>query len=176
MTDSATSMQGTIGGVCIRPCRQDEWPALAENEYAMWRDIGAAPDQIRPDWRAETLRFVEEAARSHYFCGYLAVAEGRVVGSACGQVFSGLSPAVLEPHYRRKGYIWGVYVGPDYRGLGIAQALTQAVIGHLQSAGCTQVHLHASPAGRPVYEKMGFTPSNEMRLVLPTEREAAHGG
>jgi len=171
MTDSMTD------GVIIRPCRRDEWDRLAENEYAMWRDLGAAPDQIRPDWRAQTLRFLEEAARSCLGGAFVAVQEGRVVGSACGQVFCGLSPDLLEPHYRRKGYLWGVYVAPDCRGRGIGRALTQAVVEHLRSVGCTQVHLHASPAGRSVYESVGFAPSTEMRLVFsPPAREAAHGG
>lgn len=175
MTECTTG--STTDRVTIRPCRRDEWDRLAENEYAMWRDIGAAPDQVRPDWRAQTLRFLEEAARCCHFGAFLAVAEGRVVGSACGQVFAGLSPDVLEPHHRRKGYIWGVYVAPDHRGRGTGRALTQAMVEHLRVAGCTQVHLHASPAGRSVYEGMGFAPSNEMRLLLsPPEREAGHGG
>ena len=164
-------------GVSIRPGRRDEWDSVAENEYAMWRDIGAEPDQIRPDWRAQTLRFLEEAARSSLGGAFVAVQEGLVVGSACGQVFSGQSPDLLESHYRRKGYIWGVYVAPDNRGKGIGRALTQAVVEHLRSVGCTQVHLHASPAGRSVYESLGFVTSTEMRLVFsPPEREAAHGG
>ena len=173
MTDSTTT--SATDRVTIRPCRRDEWDGLAENEYAMWRDIGAAPDQIRPDWRAQTLRFLEEAARSSLGGAFVAVVEGRVVGSACGQVFFGLSPDFLEPHYRRKGYIWGVYVASDHRGRGIGRALTQAMVEHLRSVGCTQVHLHASPAGRSVYESLGFVPSTEMRLVLTPEREAAHG-
>lgn len=155
----------------IRPCRRDEWSILADHEYAMWRDIGAAPDQIRPDWRARTLRFIEDAAECRQFSASVALAEGRVVGSACGQIFGGLSPDVLEPHYKCKGYIWGVFVTPDHRGQGIAQALTAAVTEHLRSVGCTQIHLHASPAGRPVYEKLGFLPANELRLMT----EAAEG-
>ncbi len=159
-TDTATT------GVTIRPCRRDEWDILADHEYAMWCDIGAAPDQIRPDWRARTLRFIEDAAASRQFSASVAVAEGQTVGSACGQLFAGLSPDILEPCYKCKGYIWGVYVAPDWRRRGIARALTAAVTEHLRAAGCTQIHLQASAAGRPVYEKLGFAPSNEMRLMV----------
>ena len=156
----------TVTDVTVRPCRRDEWDILADHEYAMWRDIGAAPDQIRPDWRARTLRFIEDAAECRQFSASVAVAEGRIVGSACGQISAGLSPDILEPHYKRKGYIWGVYVAPDWRGRGIARSLTAAVTEHLRSVGCTQIHLNASAAGRPVYEKLGFLPANEMRLTL----------
>ena len=154
----------------IRPCRRDEWDVLADHEYAVWRDIGAGPNQIRPDWQARTLRFIEDAERLH-FSASVAVAEGRIVGSACGQIFAGLAPDILEPHYRRKGYIWGVYVAPAFRGRGIARTLTAAVMEHLQAAGGTYISLYAPAAGRPVYEKLGFTPSNEMRLMV----EAAQG-
>ena len=159
MTDSTANTE-------IRPCRREEWDILADHEYAMWRDIGAAPDQIRPDWRARTLRFIEDAAECRHFQATLAVAGGRIVGSACGQIFAGLSPDILEPHYKRKGYIWGVYVAPEFRRRGIARALTAATTEHLRAVGCTQIHLNASATGRPVYEKLGFMPANEMRLMV----------
>ena len=162
MTSGMTDIQ-------IRPCRREEWDILADHEYAMWRDIGAAPDQIRPDWRARTLRFIEDAAEYRHFQATLAVAGDRIVGSACGQIFAGLSPDILEPQYKRKGYIWDVYVIPDFRRRGIARALTAAVTEHLRAVGCTQIHLNASAAGRSVYEKLGFTPANEMRLMVTTK-------
>lgn len=49
---------------------------------------------------------------------------------------------------------------------GIAKALTAACASYLKSIGCNRAVLHASPAGRPVYEQLGFTASNEMRLDL----------
>jgi len=153
--------------IIIRPCERDEWPAFAECVYAMWRDIGAAPQDIKKDWREEILRFLATATEAEQFQGCVAVAGHRIVGSAGGQIWTGLSPQILKPSYRLRGYLWGVYVAPEYRGRGVAQALTEAVVSHLQSLGCTQVHLHASPAGRPVYEKLGFAPSNEMNLMLP---------
>ncbi len=154
--------------ITIRPCRREEWPVFAECVYAMWRDIGTAPQEIKAGWREEILRFMETATHTAQFQGCVAVAGNQVIGSAGGQIWTGLSPQIFQPSYRLRGYLWGVYVAPAYRGRGIAQALTTAVVAHLHSVGCTQVHLHASPAGRPIYEKLGFTQSSEMKLLLPT--------
>jgi hypothetical protein len=35
--------------------------------------------------------------------------------------------------------------------------------------GIRAVILHASSEGRPLYEKLGFRPTNEMRLMLETD-------
>ncbi len=154
--------------ITIRPCLREEWPAFAECDYAMWRDIGVDPDGISDGWREKVLRFMKNAAETAHLQGYVALRGGRIIGSAAGHLYAEISPNVFEPSFRRIGYLWGVYVAPEYRGQGIAGKLTEAVVAHLASVGCTQIRLHASPAGRPVYEKLGFAPSIEMVLKLPT--------
>ena len=158
------------------PCRRDEWPVFAAHVRAMWQDIGALPHQIKPNWQEEILRFMECASETGGFRGYVAVCDGHLVGSAGGQIFAGLSPNLLEPDYRLLGYIWGVYVRPEHRGRGIASALTRTLTDYLFSVGCSQVRLHASPAGQPVYEKLGFLPSTEMRILRSPDGEASHAG
>ncbi|MBV9269789.1 MAG: GNAT family N-acetyltransferase, partial [Candidatus Eremiobacteraeota bacterium] len=64
------------------------------------------------------------------------------------------------------GYIFGVRVDPQYRGRGLATELTQAAIAYLKEKNCRRIALHASQFGLPIYERLGFTPSNEM--LLPT--------
>jgi GNAT superfamily N-acetyltransferase len=59
-----------------------------------------------------------------------------------------------------------VYTEPRYRGKGVGKSLTERAIIHLKTAGCTDVVLHASDAGAPMYEKLGFTRAGEMRLAL----------
>jgi hypothetical protein len=41
-----------------------------------------------------------------------------------------------------------------------------ALIKWCRAEGFGSVSLHASPFGRPLYEQMGFLPTNEMRLFL----------
>ena len=87
--------------ITIRPCRREEWPAFAECVYAMWRDIGTAPQEIKDDWREEILRFIETAAETAQFQGCVAVAGDRIVGSAGGQLW--MRPVAANLPSRRTG-------------------------------------------------------------------------
>jgi GNAT superfamily N-acetyltransferase len=66
----------------------------------------------------------------------------------------------------QNGWIIGVYVVPNYRRRGIARALTDAALSWLRRTECVNAKLHASPYGRGIYEALGFTLSNEMKLPL----------
>jgi ribosomal protein S18 acetylase RimI-like enzyme len=73
---------------------------------------------------------------------------------------------ILMPEFQCRGYVLGVYVEPAYRNQGIATQLMEAAIAHLKSIGCTEILLNASPSGKPVYERLGFTEANAMKLSL----------
>jgi ribosomal protein S18 acetylase RimI-like enzyme len=139
---------------------------IAEHFYQLWRDNDVPAHLIKADWLTIVLQFLDEARQDLCFKAYVAEQGGRVVGSASCQLFSGLYPHVLVEEHRNYGYIWGVYVEPEYRGQGVAKQLTGMAIAHLKSLHCTRILLHASPSGKPVYSSLGFIESNEMRLDL----------
>jgi ribosomal protein S18 acetylase RimI-like enzyme len=60
--------------------------------------------------------------------------------------------------------IINVYVEPDWRQQGIAERLMRHMIDFARKSGIPSLVLHASEAGRPLYERLGFTPTGEMRL------------
>lgn len=68
-----------------------------------------------------------------------------------------------QPFY---GFIGDVYTIPGERGKGLGTALTKAVIAWLQQKGVTTIRLLAYEQGRPIYEKMGFSATEEMALIL----------
>jgi GNAT superfamily N-acetyltransferase len=152
--------------VSLRAAGPADDALLARHFRAMWRDNNVPETAILPDWEARVTAFLAEARARLDYHGVIAESGGEVVGSAGGQRFAGLYPDVLAPAHRAYGYVWGVYVEPGWRCRGIARRLTEAVIGHLKSIGCTRVLLHSSPHGRTVYTKLGFEPTNEMGLAL----------
>lgn len=152
--------------VTIRPSLSTEDPLIAQHFYQMWIDNQVPAEQIRPDWQNVTLEFLATARDQLVYQGFVASIEDQIVGSVGCQLFSGLYPFLISQDQRHYGYIWGVYVEAAYRRRGIGRQLTEVAVDYLRSQHCTHALLHASPWGKPVYEQIGFTPSNEMRLEL----------
>jgi GNAT superfamily N-acetyltransferase len=150
----------------IRAAIASEDSVIAEHFYQMWRANDVAADLIQSDWQETTLAFIQHARQTLSYAAFVAMIDDRVVGSVSCQLFAGLYPLILQEQQRKYGYIWGVYVESPYRGQGIATQLMDAALAYLRSIGCTRAVLHASPSGKPVYTRMGFADSNEMRLDL----------
>jgi predicted GNAT family N-acyltransferase len=64
------------------------------------------------------------------------------------------------------GFIGDVYTYPEKRRLGATTELNKMAIAWLKTQGVTTVRLLATNAGRKIYERMGFVPSDEMVLRL----------
>lgn len=150
----------------LRKATNQEDLVIAQHFYQLWLDNEVSPDSIRDDWLEVTLQFIHQARQELSFQAFVAEIEGKIVASASCQFFAGLYPCPFKPEYRQYGYIWNVYVESAYRYQRIATKLTDESINYLKSLGCTRAILHASPHGKPVYEKLGFVASNEMRLEL----------
>ena len=148
----------------LRPASADDDRLLASHFRRMWEDNGF--HDFEESWEARVLAFCAHARANLGYQAFIAEAGGVALGSAGGQMYGGLYPQVLKDSMRRHGYIWGVWVDPERRGQGLGRRLTDAVIAHFRDLGCTRMLLHASPFGRPVYERIGFQPTNEMRLGL----------
>ncbi len=73
----------------------------------------------------------------------VAESEDRIVGTATAMNYSDLV-----------AWIGMVLVGKDFRGRGIAKILVSSLLDLLNS--CRSVKLDSTPAGQPVYEKLGF--------------------
>jgi ribosomal protein S18 acetylase RimI-like enzyme len=73
------------------------------------------------------------------------------------------SPLRLAP---RRAYILNVYVYPEHRRRGVARKLMHEMLEWCRAERFTAVALHASVDGRALYDELGFTPTNEMRLQL----------
>ena len=97
---------------------------------------------------------------------FLAESDGRTAGSVACQLHISPFPEVIMPAHRLLGYVWSVYVEPDFRRKGVARRLMEAAIGHLKELGCTIAVLHSSDAGEKLYEELGFERAKEMRLKL----------
>lgn len=153
-------------GFEVRAATPAEDTLIAQHFYQMSLDNQVPENAIAPHWCDIVLQYIQQARERLQYQAFVAEVEGRVVGSAGGQRFAGLYPNIIQVTERCDGYIWGVYVGPAYRGRGIATRLTQEVVDYLRSIGCTRAVLNASPSGRPIYSRLGFVEHNVMQMSL----------
>ena len=62
-----------------------------------------------------------------------------------------------------QGLVVNVYTERAWRRRGVADALMRELLRWCSGNGVESIVLHASGEGRPLYQKLGFTPTNEMR-------------
>jgi GNAT superfamily N-acetyltransferase len=159
-------------GISIRRALVSDIPMLVRHRRLMWWDMGR---------RDETQHALSDQASNEYFStavadgsyqGFLAVTStGTVVGG--GGIVISAWPSLLGQRQPKRAMILNVYVERDYRRRGIARDLMLAMIDWCRSNGFVNVGLHASDEGRPLYEKLGFKPTNEMRLDFATQSAKA---
>jgi GNAT superfamily N-acetyltransferase len=106
-------------------------------------------------------RWLEMHLRDGTYFGFVAEADGRAVG-AVGLMEIDWPPHPAHPSDHRRGYVFNMFVESDYRGRGLARELLNASEQEFARRGLTYAVLHASPMGRPLYEKTGWTANNEM--------------
>ncbi len=120
-------------------------------------DVLARMDEAFEPW-------VHERLSDSRYVGFL-LEEDNVVVAGAGLLFCD-----FPPHWRHaepaRAYVLNVYTEPAFRGQGLAKRLMGAVLDECRQRGVTIVTLHASPQGRPMYEGLGFSQTDEMLLTL----------
>jgi len=95
-----------------------------------------------------------------------------LVENTDGRVIAGGGIIISEYHSSpidtlpKRPIVVNVYTEPEYRRRGLARRLMERIIEWCRAEGFGTVLLHASDDGRPLYESLGFEPTNEMRLRL----------
>jgi ribosomal protein S18 acetylase RimI-like enzyme len=105
--------------------------------------------------------WVEERMAAGRYVGWIVEDEGRPVASA-GFLQMDWPPHPLDPTGRGRGYLLNFWVEPTHRRRGLARQLAREALAESRRRGLRVTALHASKAGRPVYESAGFRSSVEM--------------
>lgn len=137
---------------------------LIYHRRSMWLDMGRRGESAFEVMEAAADEYFKVAIPSGAYRGYLAESHGKVVGG--GGVVISPWPGQLNQRKPYRAMILNIYVEKEYRRRGIARAIMEALIAWCRENDFVNVGLHASEEGRPLYEKLGFKPTNEMRLEL----------
>ncbi|ADV66600.1 GNAT family N-acetyltransferase [Deinococcus maricopensis] len=159
------AITGVPDGYTLRAATPDDASVIATQRERMFEDMGA------PYGPGHTARFgpwVTDRLRSGTYLGFLIDHAAQAVAGA-GLMLLDWPPGHLDAATHR-AYLLNVYVQPQHRARGLARALVHAATRETRARGLRVLTLHASDAGRPLYEHLGFEPTNEMRLTLTEDQ------
>jgi GNAT superfamily N-acetyltransferase len=135
---------------------------IAEQRRMMFLESMPTDEAQMRKMIAKFVPWVRPKLEDGSYVGWLTSNDGRVVAGA------GMWLMEFPPHWMDvepvRAYLLNFYVDPGFRGHGIAYALLKSVLAETRRLGIKVVSLHASPFGKPLYERNGFEPTNEMIL------------
>ena len=156
---------GKPEGYTIRRASTDDVATIVAHRRGMFYDMGyhdeAALDSMSAKFQPWALARIDSGEYS-----------GWLVFDAEGSVVAGASLWLMDwpPHMvgvgARRGYILNVYTEREFRRRGLSRCLMEVIVEWCRGNGIDTVILHASSAGRALYESLGFTVTNEMRIML----------
>jgi len=131
----------------------------------MYEDMGYTDAAKIEAMEAEfTLWLHDHLEDSHYRNWFIVDANGEIAAGA-GLWLVDWAPQMMDFSPLR-GYVMNVFTEAGHRKQGLAQQLVHTILDWCRDNGIHTVSLHASECGRPVYESLGFKPTNEMRISL----------
>ena len=138
---------------------------LLHHRLAMFEEMGTLKAGLRGEVERASREYFSEAVAAGTYKGWLAEDEGGRVLAGGGLVVAGW-PGYPGEKNSRRAWILNMYTEPEARRRGLAKRLVEVMIEWCRANGFRAVSLHASDAGRPLYESLGFEATNEMRLTL----------
>lgn len=157
------------GQITIREASLEDQATILRHRRSMFRDMGQGTVEELNHMVEASRPWLAKALENGSYRHWLAVdARGRVAGG--GGVLLSPWPANPKDPCTERAVILNVYTEPEFRRRGVARQVMRAILEWIRSHGLHAVNLHASDDGRALYEKLGFQPTNEMRLRFSFEK------
>ena len=137
---------------------------IANQRRAMFAEMQVGTPAILDEMTAKYHDWLHHMMTNNDYLEWFAVGDDGIAAGA-GVWFFNWQPSPRNTN-DRIAYILNVYTYPDHRGQGLARRLVETIIAYCRETGISTVNLHASAAGAPLYQKLGFVHTNEMRLYL----------
>ena len=152
----------------LRAATPADAPAIARHRVSMFRDMGMLDGWDAAALEAGSHAHLSTALADGTYRGWL-IAYDNVVVAGAGVILRPLLPRPESPHGGEDAEVLNVYTDPAHRRRGLARRLVEHVLSWSRARGFRRISLHASDEGRPLYEQLGFEPTNEMRRELKAD-------
>jgi ribosomal protein S18 acetylase RimI-like enzyme len=161
--------------IIVRQADPTDIPILARHRAMMFRDMAQLAAHLEEPLEQATAAWLREALPRGEYLAWVAEEKG-TPGQVCGGAGVQLRPILPRPRpgvddleLGPEAIVLNVYVEAAWRRRGVADALMRALLTALAARGIRRIVLHASDEGRRLYERLGFLPTNEMRLTPRAE-------
>lgn len=134
----------------------------------MFDAMGGTQEPILEAMERNCVPWLQRMIPAGKYFGWITCEDDRPVASA-GLLILDWPPHPFDPAGELRGYLLNVFVDPEFRRRKLAHALVKLCMAEAQRKGILVVTLHASEAGRSLYEHVGFRSTNEMMFVNPVE-------
>jgi GNAT superfamily N-acetyltransferase len=143
----------------------DDVDLLVKHRLGLLREVHPELETKIEESEVWTRDWIRKRLSDGELVGLLAKAEdGKVAGSGCiwlrDEQPRPTNPRMIAP------YLMSMYTTPEFRRKGVARLIVEGALKWCKERGYERVSLHASEAGRPLYEGLGFYSTTEMRAKL----------
>ncbi len=149
-----------------RQATLEDLDTIVRHRYLLFAEIGHGDQAVMKAGKTPYTAWLRERLLNRRYQGWL-------METASGEVVAGVGLWLMEwpvgvvdlvPY---RGYVFNVWTEPAHRRKGLSRQLMGMLLEACREQGIRRVCLHASDAGRKLYEVLGFTPNNEMMISLP---------
>ena len=148
----------------IRRASLNDLGLLVRHRRGMWKDIAQfskadldAADRAYRHWATRQMK-------ANRFAGFIVDVDREPVASGCVWLMH------VQPRPNWKGttaaYLLSMFTEPAHRGRGHGARIVREAIRFAEARGIPVMLLHASTFGEPIYTRLGFERTTEMRLFL----------
>ena len=148
--------------------------AIAEHRARMFDEMGQVPPDAFEKLRAKSCERLRVFLTRGEYIGWLAIPTQSpdIIAGGAGVHLREVLPHPVSRGNQGNGVAEGrhaiiinVFTEPEWRHQGVAMLLLERIVQWARAERLDRLVLHASEAGRPLYERLGFVGTNEMRFA-----------
>jgi GNAT superfamily N-acetyltransferase len=157
--------------LATRPANVSDAALIATQRQRMFADSGQSAFDELTEMHNNFIAWVAPRLADGRYLGWIIEDDGNPIAGA-GLWLMDFPPHWMDPEPIR-GYLLNFFVDSAFRGRGLAQQLLSLTLAEASRRNLGVLSLHASTFGRPIYERYGFQPTNEMILRDPGSHPTA---